>query len=131
VSSIALLAVIATALTGTVQAFLFLPTLSDLFASDYGLTLLGKTAGFLVLVLFGAYHRYRVLPAMALAGESQFRRSIRRELIVMIAVIMLGGLLAYVPTPEAPATTGSTGLGARPPQIGAEKATARPLRGSQ
>jgi copper transport protein len=108
VSSIALLAVIATAVSGMVEAFLFLPTLSDLFTSDYGLTLLGKTAGLLILVLFGAYHRYRVLPVMAVSGDARFRGSIRRELVVMIAVIMLGGLLAYVPTPSAPMATGAS-----------------------
>ena len=56
VSSRALIAVIAVAFTGVVQTRLFLASWSGLETSAYGLLVLAKTAGLLVLVAFGAYH---------------------------------------------------------------------------
>jgi copper transport protein len=104
VSKLALGAVVAVAVTGFLQTLLFLPSLGDVFTSPYGWFALAKTAGFLVLVAFGAYHRQRVMPRIANslsdADCSALRGSVRRELVVMVAVILLGGLLAYVPPPE-------------------------------
>ena len=106
VSSFALVAVVAVAVTGLVQTLLFLPSIGDAFTSAYGWFALAKTAGFLVLVGFGAYHRQSVMPRIAHeAGDSDcaaLRESVRREIIVMVAVIVLGGILAYVPPPEGP-----------------------------
>ena len=63
--------------------------------------ILAKTAGLLVLLCFGAYHRYRVMPVLhSPAGELSMKRSLRIEIIVMLLVTMLGGFLAYVPTPH-------------------------------
>ena len=104
VSKLALGAVVAVAVTGFLQTLLFLPSLGDVFTSAYGWFALAKTAGFLVLVAFGAYHRQRVMPRIANslsdADCSALRGSVRRELVVMVAVVLLGGLLAYVPPPE-------------------------------
>jgi putative copper export protein len=104
VSGFALAAVIAVAITGFLQTILFLPTIGDVFTSPYGWVALGKTAGFLVLAGFGAYHRQRAMPRMnASMSETDcatMRGSVRREIVVMVAVILLGGLLAYVPPPE-------------------------------
>jgi putative copper export protein len=117
VSTLALIAVIAVAVTGFLQTILFLPSISDVFTSPYGWIALAKTAGFFVLAGFGAYHRQRAMPRMeASLSEMDFailRRSVRREIAVMVAVILLGGLLAYVPPPEdgasvSPSATVST-----------------------
>ena len=102
VSSLALAAVIAVAATGALQTWLFLPTIGDVFTSAYGWFALAKTAGLLALVGFGAYHRQRVLPRLAAAAEggiATLRASVSREITVMVIVILLGGLLAYVPPP--------------------------------
>ena len=104
VSTLALIAVIAVAVTGFLQTVLFLPSIGDVFTSPYGWFALAKTAGFLVLAGFGAYHRQRAMPRME-ASMSEIdcmalRGSVRREIIVMVTVILLGGLLAYVPPPE-------------------------------
>ena len=57
-----------------------------------------------LVVGFGAYHRQSVMPRIAdEASDSDcatLRGSVRREIIVMIAVIVLGGILAYIPPPE-------------------------------
>jgi copper transport protein len=104
VSSRALIAVIAVAFTGVVQTRLFLPSWGDLVSSAYGALALAKAAGLLVLVGFGAYHRQRLMPRVAAAARTvadiaAMRGSVAREVIVMALVILLGGLLAYVPPP--------------------------------
>lgn len=102
VSAVALVSVCAVTITGIIQAILFLNTPSDLIRSDYGLIILAKFAGLAVLICFGAYHRYRVLPSLAKGGGSRkFGRSLKLEIGVMLIVTMLGGFLAYVPTPHA------------------------------
>ena len=94
---------------------LFLPSPLDLFRSAYGYTTLAKVLGLGLLVLFGAHHRFRVLPRLAeesVAGG--FRRSLRTELLVMFAVVLLGGLLAYLPpSGDAPGQTPPTALSER------------------
>jgi len=98
VSSVALVSIIVVGITGIVQAFLFLPAWRDLFESAYGVTLIGKAGGLAALAAFGAYHRFKVLPG--LNDTLKLRKSVRREIALMIVVVMLGGFLAYVPTPH-------------------------------
>jgi copper transport protein len=105
VSSRALMAVVAVAFTGVVQTRLFLPSWGALVSSAYGLLALAKAAGLLVLVAFGAYHRQKLMPRVAatartVADIAALRGSVAREVVVMALVILLGGLLAYVPPPE-------------------------------
>ena len=104
VSSRALWAVIAIAFTGVVQTRLFLDSWSGLVTSAYGLLVLAKTAGLLVLVAFGAYNRQRVMPRLTAAPDAMevgvLRSSVTRELIVVTIVVLLGGLLGYVPPPS-------------------------------
>ncbi len=100
VSSLALTAVIVVTFSGVVQTRLFLPVWADLIQSPYGLIVLTKLAGVGVLVLFGAYHRFRVLPRLADAAVAQgFSVSLRREVVVMSLLVLLGGLLAYLSPP--------------------------------
>jgi len=104
VSSRALWAVIAIAFTGVVQTRLFLDSWSALVTSAYGLLVLAKTAGLLVLVAFGAYNRQRVMPRLTASPNAMevgvLRSSVVREVVVIAIVILLGGLLAYVPPPS-------------------------------
>ncbi len=100
VSSLALAAVIVVTFTGVVQTRLFLPVWGDLVRSSYGLIVLAKVAGVGVLVLFGAYHRLRVLPRLADAAVAEgFPVSLRREIAMMSLLVLLGGLLAYLSPP--------------------------------
>jgi copper transport protein len=103
VSAVALGAVFVVAVSGVVQALLILPSPLDLFRSVYGAVTLAKVAGLAVLLLFGAYHRNRVLPRLAEAGSVHgFAASLRREVAVMSLVVLLGGLLAYLSPPAPP-----------------------------
>jgi copper transport protein len=103
VSSRALWGVVAIAFTGVVQTRLFLDSWAGLVTSAYGLLVLAKTAGLLVLVAFGAYNRQRVMPRLTTAPSATeagvLRSSVVREVVVIVIVILLGGLLAYVPPP--------------------------------
>lgn len=102
VSSRALAAVIIVAFTGVLQTLLFLPSVRDVATSPYGWLALAKTAGLLLLMAFGAYHRQRVMPRVSSGSHVDsviLRASVGREMLVMGLVILMGGLLAYMPPP--------------------------------
>jgi copper transport protein len=101
VSSLALAGVIVVAITGLVQTKFFIGEWGELVRSTYGFFDLAKIAGLVVLVLFGAHHRFRVMPRLAEAGAAdRFTRSLRTEVAVLSLVILVGGLLAYIPPPQ-------------------------------
>jgi copper transport protein len=101
VSSVALGAVAAVAISGLIQTVLFLPEIADIIRSAYGIGVLAKVAGLLALVLFGAHHRFRVIPRIADAPACvRMSRSVTREVAVMVVVVLLGGVLAYIPPPS-------------------------------
>ncbi|MDB4891977.1 MAG: copper resistance protein CopC, partial [Gemmatimonadetes bacterium] len=109
VSSVALAAVIAVTFSGIVQTRLFVSTPSDLVSSTYGLIVLAKVAGMLILVAFGANHRKRVLPALRDAqGGDRLVFLLKRELAVFAIVVLIGGLLAYVPPAVKASVSDST-----------------------
>ncbi|HEV2291476.1 MAG TPA: CopD family protein [Gemmatimonadales bacterium] len=102
VSAAALASVVVVTASGLLAALLFLPTWRDLFHSDYGSVAIAKAVGVGVLVLFGAYHKFVLVPRAAEpATADKLRRSVRYEVLVMVFVILLGGLLAYISPPEA------------------------------
>jgi len=102
ISTIALVSAIVVTITGVVQGLLFLASPRDIFGTAYGSVLLAKVAGLLILIAFGAYHRYRVLPSLVQKERAtgRFSTTLRSEIAVMIIVVMLGGLLAYVSPPH-------------------------------
>jgi copper transport protein len=101
VSSLALAGVIVVSLTGLVQTKFFIGEWGELVRSTYGAVAIVKIVGLGVLVLFGAHHRFRVLPRLAQAGVADgFTRTLRTEVIVLSLVILVGGLLAYIPPPQ-------------------------------
>jgi copper transport protein len=104
VSTIALTCVVLVMLSGVLQAWLFLPSPWDVFRSSYGTVVLAKVAGLVVLIAFGAAHRYRVLPRLErdAAMPGRFATSLGREIGVMFIVVLLGGLLAYLSPPHPP-----------------------------
>ena len=99
VSAVALWTSLGVAASGVVMAAVFLTSPRDLVDNAYGAVLLAKVLGLLALTAFGAYHRFRVMPALARHSATPARMviTLRRELATMILVILLGGLLAYVP----------------------------------
>lgn len=103
VSSVALIAVIAIFLTGSLETLLFLNSPGDLIHSDYGRLVLLKVLGLTLLVGAGAYNRFGLLPRLDESGAtSKLSRSVRNEIVIVSIVILIGGFLAYVPTPPTP-----------------------------
>ncbi|CAN5829531.1 hypothetical protein BH20GEM1_BH20GEM1_03460 [soil metagenome] len=101
VSGMALGAVAVVGRTGVGQTAFFLPDLQALVGSAYGRLILAKAAGLAGLVAFGAYNRRRLMPALAEGGDPDaLRGSTRRELVLMLAVSLVAGVLAYVPPPS-------------------------------
>ncbi|HSM09745.1 MAG TPA: CopD family protein [Gemmatimonadota bacterium] len=100
VSAAALLASGVILVTAIVQDLLYLPSLGALLSSTYGNLLLVKSGGFAALIAFGAYNRFRLIPALREAnGHPTMRRSVRVELVVMIVVVLVAVALAQVPPP--------------------------------
>ena len=100
ISSLALVAVIIVVATGILQGFLFLPRVAALTDSTYGRLILAKSAGLIVLVFFGAFHR-RIVPRLdTTVARRRLRGSVRLEIVVMLAVSVAGGLLAAIAPPR-------------------------------
>jgi copper transport protein len=112
VSSIALISVIVVALSGLAQAVMFLNTVGDLIHSTYGKLVLAKIIGVVILVGYGAYNRFGLLPSIA-ANDSpaKLAKSVRQEITLMMVLILIGGFLAYVPTPPVAQSAMNAQLG--------------------
>jgi len=99
VSATALLAVILITASGILQSILFVGRPGALMSTPYGNAVLVKSAGLLVLVGFGAFHRFKVLPRMDQEDGRSLQRTVRIEMIVMLVVILVATWLAHVPPP--------------------------------
>ena len=100
ISSLAMISVIIVVATGVLQGFLFLPRVAALTDSTYGRVIHAKSAGLLVLVFFGAFHR-RIVPRLdTTMARRRLRGSVRLEIVVMLAVSIAGGLLAAIAPPR-------------------------------
>lgn len=113
VSSVALISVIVIALSGLLETFFFLNTPADLIHSRYGQLVLAKMIGLAILVGLGAYNRFGLLPRLnATDGPKRLSRSMKAEIAVLSMIILIGGFLAYEPTPPLPKspTAASTGI---------------------
>jgi copper transport protein len=112
VSSVALVSVIVIALSGLLQTFFFLNTPADLTGSPYGRLVLAKMTGLAILVGLGAYNRFGLLPGLdATDGPKKLSRSVRVEVAVLTMIILIGGFLAYEPTPTIPESAASAATG--------------------
>jgi len=113
VSSVALVSVIVIALSGLLETFFFLNTPADLIHARYGQLVLAKMIGLAILVGIGAYNRFGLLPRLhAVEGPKRLSRSMKAEIAVLTMIILIGGFLAYEPTPPLPKspTAASTGI---------------------
>jgi copper transport protein len=102
-SRVALLAVAVLVATGTLNSFLDLAAVSDLWGTTYGRVLSAKIVLLTVALAFGAWH-LRVTPRrLAAAGPEaaasrMFRRSSTVELVVLAAIVgFASALVALVP----------------------------------
>jgi putative copper export protein/methionine-rich copper-binding protein CopC len=88
-----------TAATGLVAAWIHLGSLSALWETSYGRTLLIKLAVLSIVVATGAYNWRRVRPALGdVAGAVRVRRSATAELAVGALVLAVTAVLVATPT---------------------------------
>jgi putative copper export protein len=112
VSAVALASVIVIFLSGSLQMVLFLNAPADLIRSDYGRLVLAKMLGLAILVGFGRHNRFNLLPQLdAVGGTARLSTSLKQEIAVVAVVILIGGFLAYVPTPSVPGSAMSATSG--------------------
>ncbi|MCI0433007.1 MAG: CopD family protein [Gemmatimonadetes bacterium] len=99
-SPVALASAAVLAISGTVGAWLHIPSWMDLFASTYGRVLLVKLALVLGVAAFGFRHWRVATPALG-AGEDApaFARTIALELTCAFAVLAVTALLTASPLP--------------------------------
>jgi copper transport protein len=120
-SAVALVAVLAVALTGVVQAYIDVRSLEGLLHTIYGQLLIVKTALLTALIGLGWVNRSRVIPALeriadsgASPGRSGMlaRRTMRAELLLMLCVLgVTAALITYAPpidTASGPFSTNTT-----------------------
>lgn len=110
-SPLALASVAAIALTGALQAYLDVRSLSGLLDSTYGALVLAKTGLLAILIVLGRLHRARLIPALrgrvdrgSAPGEPGVatRRTLRGELALMLGVLgVTAALVSYTPPVDA------------------------------
>lgn len=100
VSRMALVAAIAVGATGLLQSLLLVHSLHELIYTVYGRILFLKVVGWITLISFGGYHRYRALPAIDRPDAPDLRSSVRYEMTVMVVVFFVAAFLSYSPTPQ-------------------------------
>ena len=100
VSFVALLAFLAVASSGVIQALLFINWPWDLFRTDYGRLVLAKISGLVILAMLGGYNRFRLVPNLDDSRNGRkLSRSVTQELVVMAAIFLISGFLANAPVP--------------------------------
>jgi copper transport protein len=105
-SNLAVWLVAVVALTGVLRAVDELGGLSNLLdglRASYGLTVLGKVAGGLVLIGLGATNRLRNV-AILVEDERPLRRFVGAETVVALGVLVLTGVLTGLSPPVAAAS---------------------------
>ena len=112
-SPLALASVLALAVTGTIQAILEVQTLGALTGSAFGRAVLIKAVLLLVLIGVAAVNRRRVMPALARLAEGGaapgdagrlLRRTLRAEVLLIVAVLAVTGALTGYAPPGAEAS---------------------------
>ncbi|HIW64340.1 MAG TPA: bifunctional copper resistance protein CopD/cytochrome c oxidase assembly protein [Candidatus Stackebrandtia excrementipullorum] len=112
-SRLALIAFIAVAVSGAVNAATRLTTLDHLVGTPYGLEVLAKIGALVLLGGFGWWHRRATLPAVEAGRPSAFRRFAALEVVLMGATFGVAVALSRTPypAPEAAETSAQARLG--------------------
>ena len=110
-SAVALVAVIVLAATGTAQAIIEVRHLDALTTTGFGRSVLAKVALLLVLIVFGAVNRQRIVPALRRLAAAPaapgapgrlLRLTLRAEVALVLVVLGLtGALTGYAPPTAA------------------------------
>ena len=117
-AKVAMISITIVAITGTLNSFLHVGRLDDMFNTSYGQTLSIKLIFFFGILAFGGVNHYvvekRLVSARELGTEKDavgvFRKTIAAELVIALVVMLLTGVLTglgrtKVSAPEAERTT--------------------------
>ena len=88
---------------GIYAAFLHVPSLERLFDTPYGRALLAKLAVVVALLGLGALNHFRHVPALVdgrAEAAGKLRRTVRVEVVLGVAVLLLSALLGVLPMPH-------------------------------
>jgi copper transport protein len=109
-SAIALTAVALIAVSGAIQAIIEVGSIPDLFATQFGRAVVIKVVLFAVLIGIGVNHRTRLIPKLVARFENsespgapgnRFRRLLRIEVALVVAVLGVTAALVSYPPPDA------------------------------
>jgi copper transport protein len=120
-STVALVSVLVLAATGLARALYDLSAVSQLWSTGYGRAIVIKTALLAALVGLGWLNRYRLLPNLAGARESdtvgRLRLSVRAEIGLLVGVVVAAAFLTDLPPGRraAPATAAAPAKPQTPP----------------
>jgi len=89
-SNIAVVSVALLAITGVIRALAELSSVSQLWSTGYGRTLIVKTALLVVLVAIGWVNRYRLVPGLRVDA---LRRNVAAELVLFAGLVVAVALL--------------------------------------
>jgi copper transport protein len=116
-SDAALVAVAVVTATGTLMAWIVLPTVGELTSTGYGLALLVKVGLVAVVLALGGFNRFLLVPLVSSVGDTATDAPRRRlmqvvggELLLLLAVV---GTTAVLVT-RSPVTTSAAAPGAGP-----------------
>lgn len=103
-STVALVAVLAVAVSGTAMAAVLVRAPAALTTTAYGWTLSGKVGAVAVVVVLAAYNRRRLVPAVAGAGDGdplaarhRLTTTVRAEALALVGVLLVTGTLVSRP----------------------------------
>jgi copper transport protein len=126
-STVAGIAIVVVALTGTFRAVIEIGSIGKLFTTAFGILVLVKIALFLVLAALGAVNRYGNVPR-ASSTLRRLRRVASTELVIGTAVVLVAAALVNVAPPVASATAATTRQAAQVVVSGSDFATTVKVR---
>jgi copper transport protein len=110
-SNVALVSVVALAVTGVVRALSELRSVHQLWSTGYGRALIVKTALLALLVILGWVNRYRLIPR---ARDDALRRSVGAELVLFAGLVVAVAVLTDL-RPGRDVTSAVAAVRGRPP----------------
>jgi len=120
-SGVALVAVVALAVSGLLQALVEIGSVSGLFDTGYGRIVLAKAGLLGVLIAFGVANRTRLIPALtratAVAADPEgiwrfLRRNVRVEVALLVVVLAITAVLvSYAPPSDTSSAAGAAPQG--------------------
>jgi copper transport protein len=126
-STLAGIAIVAVALTGTFRAVIEIGSIGQLFGTAFGVLVLIKVALFVILAGLGAVNRFGNVPRSSTVLRG-LRRMASTEVVVGAAAVLIAATLVNVAPPLASASAATTAQASRLVATGSDFATTVKVR---